>query len=124
MRHARQLGYDRGMKNTAKRFIAAVVIAGASLLPAVSSAQGAYGSSVPKMHHVHWQGSRPYYYDQNRHRHMMNEQEARAYAKQQDPQWYEQHESQWRSDPHAFMSAWKAHYEYRQAHLNQGGGSK
>jgi hypothetical protein len=112
------------MNKTAKRFIGAILIVGASILPVAVSAQGGYGSDVPKITHVDWQGTQPYYYDTNRHRHMMTVQEARAYAKQQDPQWYQKHESQWRNDPHAFLSAWKEHYEYRQAHMNQGGGSQ
>jgi hypothetical protein len=112
------------MNQTAKRFIGALLIAGASLLPAAVSAQGAYGSDVPKVTRVEFEGTQPYYYDASHHRHMMTVRMARAYAKQQDPQWYAEHKSEWRNDPHAFLSAWREHYEYMQAHLNQGGGAK
>ncbi|MGH7683660.1 MAG: hypothetical protein ACREMT_04890 [Vulcanimicrobiaceae bacterium] len=107
------------MNQIVRRYIAALTIAGASMLPAVALAQGAYDSSHPR---IEWTDTgQPYYYDQSHQRHMMKAEAARQYAKQQDPQWYSQHESEWRNDPKAFMKSWRRHEQWREAHMNQGG---
>lgn len=111
------------MSKTAIRYIAALVVAGASVLPAIASAQGggSYtgGPSNTDMHYrMQWNGNQPYYYDQNHKRHNMTSQEVRAYARQQEPQWYSSHKNE---SSRSFMRDWKGEYSRHNAQLNQGG---
>jgi hypothetical protein len=115
------------MSKIATRYIAALVLAGMSVLPGIASAQGAGGSYTGNSPHdmdsysgqqVQWNGNQGYWYDKNHTRHTMNYDAARSYAQQQDHQWYQNHKSESRSD---FMRDWKGHFAKRNAQQNQGG---
>lgn len=94
------------MSRTATRLIAALVLAGASLIPSLASAQ----VSVQ----LYWgPNNQAYYFDRYHHRHYLTYQEARAWALREDPRWYHAHEREWHNNPRLFAQAWhRRHNEH------------
>ena len=68
--------------------LAGFILGLASPLPA--AAQGVYDFQI------YWNSDRPYYYDNDHHRHYMSTTQAQRWYQHNDPDYYRRHQNDWR----------------------------